>query len=719
MAESILDIIFRTKKTGSGEKEAVGGLKNLASQFEHLTGVNLGAAAAFGAVTAAVKFSITAAMESEKTTAQLNAALESTGYAAGLNAGQLEMMAAAMSDLTAVDDDLIKGGEALLLTFTNIGANVFPGAMNAALDMSAALGQDLNSSVLQLGKALNDPIKGITALSRVGVSFTQDQKDMIETLVETGDTIGAQKLILAELNKEFGGSAAAAADTYAGKLQKLQNSLENLGEAIGSSMLPALAIQAEGLRFQIDLFAEDIAMMNEGVNILQILAYNQERYAALELNMAMATQYESDFTREGMVAKQAATEATIAYMAAQEEATTANNDAAGSAQDMAESYSAAAIEAGLAAKESVTLAAGARELANAEQDLKTAQDDLALAQENWKKGAGGQIAGMLEQAGLKGDDFYLALDTLDQMQGTNEGTTARQKDAMQLLVNEYARTGDIEAFRQGLQNLNDSFMPLDESIKSATNLVDILQDKVDTLEGVYWITVRARDESGLGVLDGNNDNNNNNMCFLAGTPVSVPGGSRPIEEIQIGDLVSVLQENGEVVAARVGWRKVSERDDLVAVTLSDGQAIMCSPNHKWKLACGDWSWAINLEQNDLLVSDHGPVWVRFVEEYPGRHAIYNFTIDHAEHTFLVGGIVVHNVEAKAAGGDLYQGRMYMVGEQGPELLQLGGGGGRAGHVYPNEQVTGAGVQFTGDVYINNGMDFEELMFRINQRLGRK
>jgi hypothetical protein len=109
------------------------------------------------------------------------------------------------------------------------------------LDMSTALGQDVSSSAIQLGKALNDPVNGITALSRVGVSFSEDQKAVIEALVEMGDTAGAQKLILEELNKEFGGSAQAAGKTFAGKLKILNNQLGELKENIGNQLLPIVS----------------------------------------------------------------------------------------------------------------------------------------------------------------------------------------------------------------------------------------------------------------------------------------------------------------------------------------------------------------------------------------------------------------------------------------------------------------------------------------------
>src|SRR6185295_7300572 len=95
-------------------------------------------------------------------------------------------------------------------------------------------GQDAKTSSLQLGKALNDPIKGVTALSRAGVSFTQQQKDQIKALVESGNLLGAQKIILKEVGTEFGGAAAAAASP----VDKLKVVWGNLLEDLGTRALP-------------------------------------------------------------------------------------------------------------------------------------------------------------------------------------------------------------------------------------------------------------------------------------------------------------------------------------------------------------------------------------------------------------------------------------------------------------------------------------------------
>jgi phage-related minor tail protein len=136
----------------------------------------LGAVGGLGAVTLGIRAIANATIEAEKAQAQLNAVLKSTGGAAGLSAGELNKMADSLQAITTFDDEAITGAQSLLLTFTNVGRDVFPDATKAILDMSVAMGQDLKSSTVQVGKALNDPIAGITALTRVGVTFTQAQK---------------------------------------------------------------------------------------------------------------------------------------------------------------------------------------------------------------------------------------------------------------------------------------------------------------------------------------------------------------------------------------------------------------------------------------------------------------------------------------------------------------------------------------------------------------
>lgn len=223
----------------------LGGFKTgLAGVAKGLTGMDvstLGAAAAVGALAAGLKYSIAQAAESEAVMAQTEAVIKSTGSAAGLTAAQIGDMSLALSQQSTFSDEAIQKGQNLLLTFTNIGSTVFPAATQAMVDMATAMGTDASSGAIQLGKALQDPVGGIAALTRVGVNFTAAQKELIKSMVATGDVAGAQKIIIAELNKEFGGSAQAALGTYAGKMTQLKNNVDNLAEAFGNELIPILS----------------------------------------------------------------------------------------------------------------------------------------------------------------------------------------------------------------------------------------------------------------------------------------------------------------------------------------------------------------------------------------------------------------------------------------------------------------------------------------------
>ena len=165
--------------------------------------------------------------------AQLAAALQSTGGAAGQSADALTEHASALQKVTVFGDDAIIAAQSLLLTFTKIQGDTFPKATEAVLNVAQAMGTDLKSAAIQVGKALNDPVLGVSALARSGIQFTQSQKDMIASLVETNRTVEAQAIILKELETQFGGSAAAARNTLGGALKGLQNDFGDLFEMSG------------------------------------------------------------------------------------------------------------------------------------------------------------------------------------------------------------------------------------------------------------------------------------------------------------------------------------------------------------------------------------------------------------------------------------------------------------------------------------------------------
>lgn len=199
---------------------------------------------AFGGLAAAVAGVSSAALlrnivqntqTQQKAISQLRQTLNTTGNAVGQNLDQLIERAGELQNITVFGDEIIIGAQSKLATFTNVASSQFDRATLAALDLSTAMEQDLKSSVLQIGKALNDPVKGLTALSRSGTQFSQEQTDLIKSLAEAGRMAEAQAIILSELEKQYGGSAKAARET-GGAFDALRNAAGDLLEADGESL---------------------------------------------------------------------------------------------------------------------------------------------------------------------------------------------------------------------------------------------------------------------------------------------------------------------------------------------------------------------------------------------------------------------------------------------------------------------------------------------------
>lgn len=238
--------VSELNKVGTSAKTNLGGAEKAGTSFtKSLAGMAVGGFAAVGGVTAvvgAVSHLVGAGREAERANRLTEAVIKSTGGAAHVSAAQVTELAHSISEKTGIDDTAVRSSENLLLTFTNVknevgkGNDIFNQATAAIQDMSVAIGQDARSSTIQLGKALNDPIKGLTSLRRVGVAFTEQQQDQIKTLVASGKSLEAQKIIIGELQKEFGGAAAAAADP----IDKLKASFKNLEEEVGTQLVPVV-----------------------------------------------------------------------------------------------------------------------------------------------------------------------------------------------------------------------------------------------------------------------------------------------------------------------------------------------------------------------------------------------------------------------------------------------------------------------------------------------
>lgn len=246
IASAFVTIVPSARGFGSKLNSEVGGSvrssgTSLGKTFGKMFAVGAAVIAAAG-IGNLLKGSIEEAREAQKVGAQTNAVLKSTGGVANVTAKDIGRLTSALSAKIGVDDEVIQAGENMLLTFTNVrnevgkGNNIFDQATRTVSDMAAAFGGDAVSNSKILGKALNDPAKGVSALTRVGVTFTEKQKEQIKTLQESGNILGAQKIILKELGKETKGSAEAQATAS----DKASVAFGNLKEQIGTALLPVV-----------------------------------------------------------------------------------------------------------------------------------------------------------------------------------------------------------------------------------------------------------------------------------------------------------------------------------------------------------------------------------------------------------------------------------------------------------------------------------------------
>jgi len=196
--------------------------------------------AGFGAAFGLHK-SVEAFREAEQAGKKLDAALAATGGASGVTSSEIKQLASDLQRVTNFEDDATVAASSLLAKFSNVKGDVFKQAIVSAADLAAATGKDLPSAITLIGKALNDPVRGMALLRKQGVALTAEQEASIKTMVAAGDIAGAQAVVLQNLQSKFGGTAQAMADP----LTIVSNLIGDVAESIGSLILPSLQAVAE------------------------------------------------------------------------------------------------------------------------------------------------------------------------------------------------------------------------------------------------------------------------------------------------------------------------------------------------------------------------------------------------------------------------------------------------------------------------------------------
>lgn len=243
-ASGLTSAFKKSEDAGNKWQKGLGKLGSGVGKLAKYAGVGALAVGAIGATVAVSTAKDLARIE--KINAQTTAVIKSTGGAAGVATKEVEDLAGSIEAFSGVEAESVQEGANLLLTFKNIkneagaGNKVFDRTVMAMTDMSVAMGTDAKSGAMQLGKALNDPARGLSMLSRVGITFSASQEATIKKMVETGNAAGAQKIMLKELESQFGGSAKAAGETMTGQLARAEHAFGAMAESVMVGLMPAM-----------------------------------------------------------------------------------------------------------------------------------------------------------------------------------------------------------------------------------------------------------------------------------------------------------------------------------------------------------------------------------------------------------------------------------------------------------------------------------------------
>jgi hypothetical protein len=438
IASLFAEIGADTSKLETGLKRSKSDLGNfkagLKDVVEGLSGFNLGA---IGVAGAAVALGNTV-RESISNFSNYAEAMDKMSMATGMSIEET-------SRLVQVADDF----------------RVEQGAVEQAMKM--ALQNGFNPSIGSIAelsdkyRSIQDPTKRAAEMQKV---FGKSWGDMVPLLEKGGEAI---RKAAAEMDKGM----IVTRDAVEANRQ-FQKSMDDLADAwtsaqndLAKSVIPTLA-------FDLKIVASNLDDLSSGVSIFKVLADNQEEYYLQERKMANAIGDYDDAQREAM-------RATLAASGSVREAADTGREGAESLRDLGDGaefsalmYQRLSVEAG----QNVTLLG----------ELKGAQESLAQAEQAWADGAGSQSAGMLNEKTLGAQAYLEGLGAIDEVMGTHLKQQEEQKDALEAAAKAYGKTHDLDAYKTKLNEIKDTYAPLDEAVESSTKLVETFAEQWNALE---------------------------------------------------------------------------------------------------------------------------------------------------------------------------------------------------------------------------------------------
>lgn len=231
------------------------------------------------ALTFAIRATVGVISRAEQQFLKLEAILKATGSAAGLTLEEIEDLSRQIGVGTLASTQKVRDAAGILLTFKSISGDTFKTALELTQDLAEVGFGDVKQGAIQLGKALEEPIVGLGALRRVGVSFTESQKEVIKVLSMTGRKAEAQDIILQALNEQVGGAGKKAAEGLAGAIDSVVEKFTMFIEEskAGRAIVDALTVSLNALAGFFGDFEKSVERLNTENKLVEFIEETKKK----------------------------------------------------------------------------------------------------------------------------------------------------------------------------------------------------------------------------------------------------------------------------------------------------------------------------------------------------------------------------------------------------------------------------------------------------------
>tara|TARA_R100000234_G_scaffold23861_1_gene13657 strand:- start:1794 stop:3890 length:2097 start_codon:yes stop_codon:yes gene_type:complete len=554
---------------------------------------------------------------------------------------QLTEAADRFGNATLFSQDDFTRGFALLTSFRNIGVDAYERVAEQAANIAQINNVDVSTSFMQLAKALEDPERNLSTLNRSGISFSKEQTELIKTLMKTNQTAKAHALILDIVQKAYNDTAIAAGEGFAGNVDKLGETFDDLSESIGKGLLPVLDPAVKGLTKILEFLNSEggqataiiagIALAAKGISVVMPLAVTGlanfvVSTQAAAISSALAATGLKGMAAASYLAAGGITKATIAVHA----------------------FKIAMVKTGIGA-----LIVGLGFLAAA---ILKANNEQKEFNELLETGSSADITAQIDATKTKIEELNQALEDARRM-GGHEGRTTREglkddiaeaiekAEELDIALTEAIERERVAKFDTQLKNLQNINAELDKELRLGEELTELDRIRAESEMAINAIIAEHGEIKGQELID--------------------------LEKANLKLKEQKLNQDQITEAAKETKRVMEQLGDSIATGISD--ALVDVLMHTQSI-----SQAVNSLLNDMA---------RQFLRLGINTALFS----------MFGGAegIFKNLSTFAEGGRPPVGKMSLVGEKGPELFIPDS----AGTIIPNNQL-GGGSGFTSNIIVN-------------------